>query len=486
MVLRPSASLRALLPNMLSAETSEAQVTGEEWSPLDRWLSKSEQGDEDFAPTVPSWTIQSSGHMHSHFFGRGTFEALGLSPPLCEAMAECGYTQPSTAQVASFKAQARGQDVVLAQPSGSGKTLAYLAPLLQRLAEAEASEGRTPPGTARAIILVPSSDLAQQVVRVAKSAAGKAVPLRVALVTSEYPMATQRDRLAGGVELCVATLGRLQAHLERSPAFDLRGLRSLVIDEADTLYAEPPLRDGVAQIRAQLPPGCATTLVTAALPAAVVRAVESDLPRAKLVRGKDLHTTRPGVQATLLDCSAEAKGAEASFASRLAALRRAMQERPDWRTLVLCNTPATADRLVAALREPQTERPQQQGSAPRAPSVRPIHSEVAASERAAALEDFSAPPSSSPTARATNSMVLVGTDRAVRGLDFPRLEHLCLFDFPRDATEYLRRVGSATRGPSAPARLTLLAVGRQLSFARALLALDEQGRPLDLEHSRRS
>ena len=69
---------------------------------------------------------------------------------------------------------------------------------------------------------------------------------------------------------------------------------------------------------------------------------------------------------------------------------------------------------------------------------------------------------------------------------WPQVGHVVLFDFPRDAAEYLRRVGSATRGPAAPARLTMLAVGRQLSFARALLALDEQGRALDLEHERRS
>ena len=73
----------------------------------------------------------------------------------------------------------------------------------------------------------------------ARSAAGGAVPLRIALATSEYPMGTQRERLTGGVELCVATLGRLHAHL-RGGSFDLRGLLSLVVDEADTLCALAP------------------------------------------------------------------------------------------------------------------------------------------------------------------------------------------------------------------------------------------------------
>ena len=239
LVLRPRSSpLRARLPRMMATET--AAVADEEWSPLDQWLSDAhDEHDNEFAPNVPSWTIESAGHMHSHFYGRGDFEHLGLSPPLCESLAECGFTQPSCAQQISFKPQAQGQDLVLAQPSGSGKTLAYLAPLLHRLAEAEAAEGRTPPGTCRALVLVPSSDLAQQVARVARSAAGDAVPLRIALATSEYPMGSQRERLTGGVELCVATLGRLHAHL-RGGSFDLRGLLSLVVDEADTLCALAP------------------------------------------------------------------------------------------------------------------------------------------------------------------------------------------------------------------------------------------------------
>ena len=131
-----------------------------EYAVLDQWLQKG--GAEASARAMPSWTVESAGHIHSHFFGRGSFEQLGVSAPLCASLAASGFTQPSTAQVASFKVQAKGEDLVLAQPSGSGKTLAYLVPLLQRLAEAEAAHGKTPPGALRALILVPTTDLAQQ------------------------------------------------------------------------------------------------------------------------------------------------------------------------------------------------------------------------------------------------------------------------------------------------------------------------------------
>ena len=120
----------------------------EEWSPLDQWLQKggAERKAGSTLEARAPWTVESAGHIHSHFFGRGSFEQLGVSDPLCASLAACGYTQPSTAQVASFKVQAKGEDLVLAQPSGSGKTLAYLVPLLQRIAEAEAENGKTPPG----------------------------------------------------------------------------------------------------------------------------------------------------------------------------------------------------------------------------------------------------------------------------------------------------------------------------------------------------
>jgi len=466
----------------------ESLANEEEWSPLDQWLQKG--GAEARARAVPSWTVESAGHIHSHFFGRGSFEQLGVSAPLCESLAACGYTQPSTSQVASFKVQAKGEDLVLAQPSGSGKTLAYLVPLLQRLAEAEAEHGKTPPGAVRAVILVPTTDLAQQVVRLARQVAGP-MPLRVALCTSEFPMATQKSKLGGGVELCVATLGRLQAHLgggKGTASFAPDHLVSLVVDEADSVFADDALRQRLATLRAMLPAGCATSLVTASLSPAVEEAIGREMPDAKIVAARDLHTTRPKVLATLLDCSVDARDGDASFDSRLSALREAMAARPDWRTLVLCSNPSTVDRIVDALGDAPGDSAAASTSASdrRRPTVRALHPDVAATERAATLAEFSADgDDDSPTARASASMVLVATDRTVRGLDLPRLEHLTLFDFPRDGVEYLRRVGMATRGSAPPARLTMLAVGRQLSFARALLALDEQGKPLDLDPERR-
>lgn len=131
---------------------------------------------------------------------------------------------------------------------------------------------------------------------------------------------------------------------------------------------------------------------------------------AKLLAARDLHTTRPKVLATLLDCSVDARDGDASFESRLAALKEAMVTRPDRRTLVLCSSPSTVDRIVTALGETPSKNS----------VVRALHPEVAASERAATIAEFSADgEDASPTARASAAMVLVATDRAVRPPPLP-------------------------------------------------------------------
>ena len=150
LVMQPPLRCTACTTTIRALHMLEGELDEEEWSPLDQWLQKggAERKAGSTLEARAPWTVESAGHIHSHFFGRGSFEQLGVSEPLCASLAECGYTQPSTAQVASFKVQAKGEDLVLAQPSGSGKTLAYLVPMLQRIAEAEAENGKTPPGAA--------------------------------------------------------------------------------------------------------------------------------------------------------------------------------------------------------------------------------------------------------------------------------------------------------------------------------------------------
>ena len=224
--------------------TVQAETTDDEaWAAIDAWLEKR----HDAPPKAESrpqrtrhrWTCTSKGHVHDTFLATGTksWEALGASPRLTANLEALGFARPSCAQALSFEPMRRHQDVLLADASGCGKTLAYVAPLVERLWEIEASEGRTPPGQVRALVIVPTSDLAQQVVELAREVGHHS--LRVSLATGEHSWATQRERLGGGLEVLVATMGRLTAHLsprDRPPSVSLEGVRMLVVDEAASLY----------------------------------------------------------------------------------------------------------------------------------------------------------------------------------------------------------------------------------------------------------
>ena len=175
------------------------------------------------------------------FFSPRTFAEVGASVELQSALAACGAVTPSHVQAAGYDVIAAGKDVILADQTGSGKTLGYLGPVVQRLRELERRDGKTPPGQVRAIVLAPTAELAQQVLRVAKSLSAGGAPFRSTIVTGEHKWGTQRKALAAGVELVVATPGRLRSHLNAErPSLQLGGLAHLVLDEADSNPSPSP------------------------------------------------------------------------------------------------------------------------------------------------------------------------------------------------------------------------------------------------------
>ena len=189
----------------------------------------------EFTPKV--WQAEAAGGT-ADFFSRKTFEELGAEPELVQALGACGADKPSHVQAIGFGSILRGDDVALADQTGSGKTLAYLGPLVQRLRQTEREQGRTPGGHVRALVLVPTSELAQQVLSVAKALAAGGAPFRSTIITGEHKWATQRKCADKGMELIVATPGRLKSHLEaeQGPSFALDSAITLVLDEADLLF----------------------------------------------------------------------------------------------------------------------------------------------------------------------------------------------------------------------------------------------------------
>ena len=528
-----SPPVRCAAARLTAATTSTDDEAG--WAEFEAWMTRKKEEEEQEAQEHgrPSWVVTSTGHQHDHFFSNSAqdWQSLGAPPRLIDNLAELGIARPSCAQAAAYESVATGEDVIINHAAGTGKTLAFVAPLVQRLWELEAEHGRTPKGEVRAIIIVPTAELAQQVLTTARDVARRS--MRASIATGEHSWSTQRKRLGSGLDLLVATMGRLVAHCAprdgKDPSFSLRGTRAIIVDEADSLYQgevptwlqrkriahgdapapsqqEPPLvmwrwlRGQLAEEGAE----CATTLVTASLSTSVEEQLRVDVGLGiRALRGRGVHTTRPGVRTRLVDCTVPLvvdDGHPSVFQAKLDELLHALDEvaeidgRPPLRTLVLCSAAATCERLARALHRQLAHYGVGGGRVLR------FHSSLLPAQRAASLDAFRAPASSDGD---EPPRILIATGRASKGLSFGEVgslnargrdgvlggdadsdtgvKHVVLFDFPPDAKAHIARVGFATRGDAPAARVTALAVGKQLPFARAMLEQDKVGRAHGLD-----
>ena len=299
------------------AAVAACDAAESDWGALDSWLSEGSHTGESDAPTKPRHAIRdavSAGHIHDHFYSKTASDwlALGASDPLQRSLTEWGYAHPTFAQAAAYPILAAAdEDALFASAPGTGKCLAYLVPAIDRLRRIEAVEGQTQAGEVRCVVLVPSSELAQQVLETARQLSNYTI--RSTIVTGEHSWSTQKERLSKGVDLVVATSGRLLAHLnprdEMEPSCTLNSLGMLVVEEADALYAETrdsaPRNNWRLLLSEHIPKTSAVSLFCNTLPEGVESTIRSDLsPRGRTLhvwRGRGLHTTRPGLEATLVE-----------------------------------------------------------------------------------------------------------------------------------------------------------------------------------------
>jgi superfamily II DNA/RNA helicase len=545
--LQPSASTRARLivaelssgPRVEDMDECEADEDCDDFSDLDKWLTRNqaEAAQDEVEVERPRWSVVSTGHVHGQFFSSEakSFAEIGASERLIENLRSLGLQQPSAAQVEIFGPMLSGESMLQAHPSGTGKTWGYLAALVQQLWEWEQADGKTPPGQVRAIILVPNAELGQQVLQQARELANRSI--RASIATGEgSKWSTQRDRLRSGLELLVVTMGRLVAHVaprDAQPSFSLEGTRAVVVDEADMLYAgeapswyaekhleqgpvldddddgdgdegggHPMDKQGRAMLQepilanwkwlcSELPAGCITTLVMSQVPQGIDEMMRSDVPALSERRGKGLHMTRGGIDLTVVDCSTPApdeRGQKSMYGAKLKELRRALagtvDERPPRRSVVICHSSATCNRLVRELVDGYSRERNVRDDVP---WVHEFHASLRPERRKKALDAFKQPPPAGP------SRVLITTGRAVRGLELGAsasgsssatpnwpVDSVILFDFPRNTRDYLARVGLARRGAQQPARVTALASGSQVAFAKAIQVLDAEGSEIEV------
>ena len=330
------------------------------------------------------------------------FERLGLAPELLDAIRDAGYREPTPIQAQAIPLALKGRDLIGLAQTGTGKTAAFTLTIVQRLLGG--------PRRLRALILTPTRELAAQV-RESFEKYGRHSGLRVAEIFGGVALGPQETALRRGVDVVVATPGRLIDHLERQNlVFD--DLEVLVLDEADRML-DMGFAPQINQIVREVPPYRQTLLFSATMP-----------PEVEALARKYLR--KPLVVQVGLRTQAVATVTHAVYPvprERKSALLAELLKRPEMDSvLVFTRTKHGADRLVRHL-----ERAGIDASA--------MHADKTQGQRMQALEGF----------REGKIRVLVATDIAQRGLDIAGISHVINYDVPQKPEDYVHRIGRTGR-----------------------------------------
>jgi superfamily II DNA/RNA helicase len=358
----------------------------------------------------PLTTETTNGETTEAETGRGDahavpFSDFGISEPICSGLAAAGIVTTFPIQALTLPLALRGQDIIGQARTGTGKTLAFGLPLLQLLEDG-------PTGSPRALVVVPTRELAIQVADDLRTAA---VNLRVRVLTVYGGRAyePQIDALAAGVDIVVGTPGRL-LDLAQRRHLDLSAVRALVLDEADKMLDLGFLPD-VERIVRRTPDARQTMLFSATMPPEVVTLARRHMRRPTHVRaeGHDEPAAAPGTRQHVF---------RAHQLDKIEVLARVLQARDRGLTMVFCHTKRAADQLANAL-------------ASRGFAVATVHGDLGQGQRERALRAF----------RNGKVDVLTATEVAARGLDVDDVTHVVNYDCPDDEKTYVHRIGRTGR-----------------------------------------
>ncbi len=362
------------------------------------------------------------------------FADLGLMPELTRAVDDTGYTQPTPVQVEAIPVILQGCDVLAGAQTGTGKTAGFTLPLLQRLIENPPEPGTCP---VRALIVTPTRELAAQIEESVQEY-GKYAPLRSTVVYGGVGMEPQVEALKAGVDILVATPGRLLDHANEQTV-DLSQVEILVLDEADRMLDMGFIHD-VKRILALLPAQRQNLLFSATF-SDDIRALAGELLHDPVT----VEVARRNAESELVAQRVHPVGQE-----RKRALLTHLIKSGDWKqVLVFTRTKHGANRLAHQLGRSGI-------------SATAIHGNKGQGARTKALADF----------KAGLVRVLVATDLAARGLDIEELPHVVNYDMPQVAEDYVHRIGRTGRAGSTGEAISLVSPEEQplLSEIEKLMA----------------
>jgi superfamily II DNA/RNA helicase len=347
-----------------------------------------------------------------------SFTTLGLDPSLLATLAALGYTAPTPVQREAIPAALAGGDLLVSSQTGSGKTAAFLLPALQRLYKPSASGGMGP----RVLVLTPTRELALQVQK-SCHAYGSTQRMRTASVVGGMPYGLQLKLLSRPVDIVIATPGRLKDHMDRR-SVNLGRVELLVLDEADRML-DMGFQEEIDAIVAKLPKERQTLLFSATLEGIVGHLAQRVTRNPRRIAIERVAETR-------LDITQHALLAD-NHAHKVRMLDTLLREEEVDQTLVFTATKRAAEDLSGELLGKGFD-------------AGALHGDMRQRERSQMLQRL----------RDGRMRVLVATDVAARGIDVPGINLVVNYDAPRQAEDYVHRIGRTGRAGRAGVAVTFL------------------------------
>jgi len=351
------------------------------------------------------------------------FSKLGLSPKVLEGVTAAGYTDPTPIQLRGIPLLMSGRDLIGCAQTGTGKTAAFALPILSRLDQR---------GALRALVLEPTRELAAQV-ETAIHDYGRFTNLRIAVVFGGTGYGRQDQTLRQGVDILVATPGRLLDQMKRGMV-RLNQIEILVLDEADRMLDMGFMPD-VRRIIERCPRARQSMLFSATIPPEIEQLCKWALRNPETIEIGQRRAAAETVTHAFYPVASEQKEA----------LLEELLKRTDFdQVLIFCRTKHGADRVARKLH--------QQGHA-----VAVLHSNRTQREREKALSGF----------RDGRYEVMVATDIAARGIDVEQISHVINFDVPHHPEDYVHRIGRTGRAQSVGDAFTIM-TGEDVSEVTAI------------------
>ncbi|PCI58264.1 MAG: ATP-dependent RNA helicase [Methylophilaceae bacterium] len=357
------------------------------------------------------------------------FNSLGLAAPLLQAVSDTGYTKPTPIQAEAIPLALSGVDLMAGAQTGTGKTAAFTLPILQRilpLASTSTSPAKHP---VRALILAPTRELAIQVEENVKTYA-KHTAIRSLVVFGGVDIRKQMPPLKAGVEVLVATPGRLLDHIEQK-TIQLNQVQVLVLDEADRMLDMGFMPD-LKRILALLPKQRQTLMFSATFSKEIKRLSDEFLKTPTLIEVARSNATSENV---------EQKAYASAQADKQSLLIELLKKEGDNQVIVFTKTKLTASRLSRALIREGIK-------------ADAIHGDKSQQERIAALEAF----------KQGNITALVATDVAARGLDINDLPMVINYEIPSAPEDYVHRIGRTGRAGASGVAISLVSSEEEKYF----------------------